>query len=152
MATVRWPRVLSPSYLSMLIRQQKNPLDALHLFNCASLRYPSYRHNSAVYSAMVDALSSPLRPHLLLSLLHQMSLDSSPARDPVFSRAIQALDHANHHLDAVFVFRRLIPLSNCPSSPLSLLSLLNLLLSRGLLRSALRLLLSPGSDPSRLGI
>ncbi|KAL0923428.1 hypothetical protein M5K25_007484 [Dendrobium thyrsiflorum] len=151
MTTVRWPRVLSPHYVAMLIRQQKNPLNALHLFNSASLRHPSYRHNSAVYSAMVDALSSPLRPHLLLPLLHQMSLDSSPAGDPVFSRAILALDRADHHLDALFVFRRLIPLSNCPSSPLCLLSLLRILLSRGLLRSALHLLLSPGSDTSRLG-
>ncbi|XP_028556046.1 pentatricopeptide repeat-containing protein At1g05600 [Dendrobium catenatum] len=151
MTTVRWPRVLSPNYLAMLIRQQKNPLNALHLFNSASLRHPSYRHNSAVYSAMVDALSSPLRPHLLLRLLHQMSLDSSPAHDRVFSRAILALDRADHHQDALFVFRRLIPPSNCPSSPLSLISLLRILLSRGLLRSALHLLLSLGSDTSRLG-
>ncbi|KAK8926107.1 Pentatricopeptide repeat-containing protein [Platanthera zijinensis] len=151
MATVRWPQMLSPTYLAHLIRQQKNPLNALHLFNSASHRYPSYRHNSAVYSAMIDTLSSPLRPHLLLSLLHQMSLDSAPARDSVFSRAIIALDRADHHADALFVYCRLIPLSNCPSSPLSLLSLLHALVSRGLLRSALHLLLSPGSDSSCLG-
>ncbi|KAK8950176.1 hypothetical protein KSP40_PGU018006 [Platanthera guangdongensis] len=99
---------------------------------------------------MVDTLSSPLRHHLLLSLLHQMSLDSAPVRDPLFSRAIIALERADHHADALFVYRRLIPLSNCPSSPLSLLSLLDALVSRGLLLSAIHLLLSPGSDPSCL--
>ncbi|PKA53092.1 Pentatricopeptide repeat-containing protein [Apostasia shenzhenica] len=152
MATVRWPRVLSPMYLAQLIRQQKNPLTALYIFNSAPLRYPSYRHNSAVYSAMVDALSAPLRRCHLLSLLRQLSLDSAPARDHVFSAAIQSLDSNDHLPDALFVFRRLIPLSNCPSSPLSLLTLIRSLLSRGRLRSALHLLLSAGSDASRLGI
>ncbi|KAG0490157.1 hypothetical protein HPP92_007020 [Vanilla planifolia] len=151
MSSVRWPRVLNPNYLAQVIRQQKNPLTALHIFNTAPLRFPSYRHNSAVYSAMVDALSSPLRPQHLLSLLHQMSLDSCPASDAIFSRAIITLNSAGHHLEALSLFRRLIPLSNCSSSHLSLFSLVRVFISRGLLRSALQILLAPGSDSTRLG-
>ncbi|KAG0490147.1 hypothetical protein HPP92_007010 [Vanilla planifolia] len=100
---------------------------------------------------MVDALSSPSAPKHLLSLLHQMSLDSCPASDAIFSRAIITLNSAGRHLEALSLFRRLIPLSNCSFSHLSLFSLVRVFISRGLLRSALQILLAPGSDSTRLG-
>ncbi|KAJ6851580.1 putative pentatricopeptide repeat-containing protein [Iris pallida] len=141
-STVRWPRVLTPSHMVQLIKQQKNPLSALHLFNAATLLYPSsvYSHTSSVYSAIIDSLSSsPTATHHLPSLLRRMSLSSSPARDASFSRAILSLSRSGHHHLSLSLLR-LLPSSNCPRWPLSLHAALKSLLARDEFLTAHRLL------------
>ncbi|WOL19603.1 hypothetical protein Cni_G28405 [Canna indica] len=142
MATVvRWPRVLTPSRLAQLIRQQKDPADALRLFEDAPLRYSSYRHNSLVYSAALDSLLSvdPVPVPAVAALLSHLALrDSCPAPDPLFARAIGAL--YEDPSTALHLFLRLLPRSNAHTWSLSFDALLRLLLSRGHLTLALGLL------------
>ncbi|XP_072988042.1 pentatricopeptide repeat-containing protein At1g05600 isoform X2 [Typha latifolia] len=153
MSAVRLPRILTPSYVAHLIRQQKNPLTALHLFTSASLRYPSYRHNSDVYSAISTLLSStPDHLRLLPSLLSNISHhSSSPASDSLFSSAIDSLGRAGLVNDALAVFRS-IPNSNCVSWTESFHSILRLLLSRGDLVTALQVFVeNSGRREVRIG-
>ncbi|XP_026655701.2 LOW QUALITY PROTEIN: pentatricopeptide repeat-containing protein At1g05600 [Phoenix dactylifera] len=127
MATVRWPRVLTPTYLAQLIRRQKNPVTALHLFRTAPLRYPAYRHNSVVYAAMAD------------QLLSNYPLPASPSSTPSSPRWPSTPPPFRSHLRPRHLLLPLPrrrppplpppPLSNCPSWPLSFLALLRLLLS-----------------------
>ncbi|XP_018679908.2 pentatricopeptide repeat-containing protein At1g05600 [Musa acuminata AAA Group] len=150
---VRWPRVLTPSYLAQLMRRQKDPAAALRLFDEAPLRYPSYRHNSLVYSAALDSLLSvdPLPVPALADLLSRLALrDSCPAPDLLFARAIRAL--SGDPPAALSLFLRLLPCSNSPSWSLSFHALLRLLLARGHLSLALRLFSScAGRREVRLG-
>ncbi|KAG6517053.1 pentatricopeptide repeat-containing protein At1g05600-like [Zingiber officinale] len=137
-AVSQWPRVLTPSRLVQIIRREKDPSAALRLLDTAPLRYPSYRHNSLVYSAALDSLLSaePLPVSAISSLLSRLSLrESCPSPDPLFARAITALNGDPPTALALFV--RVLPRSNSPSWSCSFHALLRLLLSRGYLTLAL---------------
>ncbi|AES76104.2 PPR containing plant-like protein [Medicago truncatula] len=74
--SIRWPRVLNPTYLTQIIRTQKNPLKALEIFNEAKSKYPNYSHNGPVYATMINILGTSGRLKEMSDLIEQMKEDS----------------------------------------------------------------------------
>ncbi|XP_051150367.1 pentatricopeptide repeat-containing protein At1g05600 [Andrographis paniculata] len=109
---VRWPRLLSPTHLSQLIRRQKNPLTALDLFNEAQTRYPSYRHNGPVYATMINILRSSGRIIEMKEVVNRMKEDLCPCRDSVIAGVIETYMDAGMVEDAISLFKSL-PEFNC---------------------------------------
>lgn len=110
--TVRWPRLLTPTNLSQIIRNQKNPLTALRIFNEAKSKYPNYRHNGPVYATMIGILGNTGRITEMKEVIDQMKSDSCECKDSVFVDAINTYVRAGM-LDEAFTLFKNIPKFNC---------------------------------------
>ncbi|XP_047971708.1 pentatricopeptide repeat-containing protein At1g05600 isoform X1 [Salvia hispanica] len=105
--SVRWPRILTPTYLSQLIRSQKNPLKALDIFNEAKTRYPSYRHNGPVYATMIKMLGGSGRLTEMKEIVNQMKKDSCECQDSLFADIIRTYASAGLFHEAFSLFNSL---------------------------------------------
>ncbi|XP_057787784.1 pentatricopeptide repeat-containing protein At1g05600 [Salvia miltiorrhiza] len=110
--SVRWPRLLTPTHLSQLIRSQKNPLKAMDIFNEAKTRYPSYRHNGPVYATMIRMLGSSGRLTEMKEIVNQMKRDSCECQDSLFAGIIRTYADAGLFDEAFSLFNSL-PEFNC---------------------------------------
>ncbi|KAK0582921.1 hypothetical protein LWI29_031176 [Acer saccharum] len=110
--SVRWPRLLSPTHLSQIIKKQKNPLTALQYFNEAKIKYPNYRHNGPVYAIMIGILANSNRITEMKEVVNQMKEDSCECKDVVFATVIKTYANAGLLNEAVSLFRNLSQL-NC---------------------------------------
>lgn len=137
---VRWPRLLNPSQLSQIIRQQKNPLKALELFREARTRYPNYRHNGPVYAAMISILGNSGRTAEMKQVISEMREDSCQCQDSVFAAAIKTYWKAGSLEEAVSLFSSL-PEFNCVQWTQSFNTLLEIMVTESKLEDAYRLFL-----------
>ncbi|KAK9070949.1 hypothetical protein SSX86_009517 [Deinandra increscens subsp. villosa] len=137
---IRWPRVLTPTYLSQLIQTQKSPLKALHIFNEARTRYPNYRHNGPVYATMINILSTSNRIVDMKQVIDQMKADSCEYHDSVFSTSIKAYAKAGMVNEAVSLFTNLDQF-NCVNWTESFNTILKIMVKESKLESAHRLFL-----------
>uniref|UniRef100_A0A7N0T4H5 Pentatricopeptide repeat-containing protein n=1 Tax=Kalanchoe fedtschenkoi TaxID=63787 RepID=A0A7N0T4H5_KALFE len=138
--TLRWPRLLTPKHLSEIIREQKNPLQALRLFKEAENKYPNYRHNGPVYGTMINLLGSCGRITEMKEVIAKMKLDSCEVKDEVFAGVIRTYARAGLLEEAVALFKNL-PHFNCVNWTESFNTLLELFLKESKLDVAHRLFL-----------
>ncbi|KAG8372483.1 hypothetical protein BUALT_Bualt12G0070800 [Buddleja alternifolia] len=110
--SIRWPRLLTPTHLSQIIRSQKNPLKALEIFNEAKTRYPSYHHNGPVYATMIRILGSSGRVTEMKEIINTMKEDSCECQDIVFAGVIKTYANAGLLDEAISLFNSL-PEFNC---------------------------------------
>ncbi|CAA0826891.1 Pentatricopeptide repeat-containing protein [Striga hermonthica] len=125
--SIRWPRLLTPTHLSQLIRSQKNPLKALELFNEAKARYPTYRHNGPVYSTMIRILATSGRLGEMKELVTRMKEDSCECQDSLFSSIIRTYANAGLLEESISLFKSL-PEFNCVDFTKSFNTLLEIML------------------------
>ncbi|MED6152029.1 hypothetical protein PIB30_088042 [Stylosanthes scabra] len=137
MAT-RWPRVLTPTYLSQIIRTQKNPLKALEIFNYAKTKYPNYSHNGPVYANMITILGDSGRMKEMRDLIEQMRVDSCECKDSIFVSAIKTYAKAGMLDEAVSLYKE-IPRFNCVNWTESFNTLMEIMVNKDRLESAYRL-------------
>lgn len=140
MVVIRWPRLLNPTQLSQIIRQQKNPLTALEIFNEAKTKYPTYRHNGSVYATMINILGSSGRLYEMNQVIEQMKQDSCECKDRVFASVFKTYAKAGVLDDAVSLFRSL-PQFNCVNWTSSFNTLLEILINESKLDTFYRLLM-----------
>ncbi|KAM7488591.1 hypothetical protein LguiB_026075 [Lonicera macranthoides] len=140
MNVIRWPRLLTPTHLSQLIRNQKNPLKALQIFNEAKSRYPNYHHNGPVYATMINILGSSGRISDMKQVIEQMKDDSCECRDSVFASAIKTYAKAGLVDEAISLFKNL-PKFNCVNSTESFNTLLQVMVNESKLDTAHHLFL-----------
>ncbi|KAL0340109.1 UNVERIFIED_CONTAM: Pentatricopeptide repeat-containing protein [Sesamum radiatum] len=132
--SVRWPRLLTPTHLSQLIRSQKNPLKALDIFNEAKARYPSYRHNGPVYAAMIRVLGSSGRLAEMKELVKRMKEDSCECQDSVLAGVIRTYGDAGLLDEAISLFKSL-PEFNCVNYTESFNTLLEIMVKESKLET-----------------
>lgn len=137
---VRWPRLLNPTQLSQLIRQKKNPVTALEIFNEAKSKYPTYRHNGAAYATMINILGSSGRIYEMKQVIELMKHDSCECKDAVFAAIFKTYAKAGLLDDAVSLFRSL-PQFNCVNWTASFNTLLQILLKESKLETFYHLLM-----------
>ncbi|XP_027924414.1 pentatricopeptide repeat-containing protein At1g05600 [Vigna unguiculata] len=136
--SIRWPRVLSPTYLSQIIRTQKNPIKALHIFNEAKSRYPNYCHNGPVYATMISILGTSGRLTEMRDVIEQMREDSCECKDSVFVSVIKTYANAGQVDEAVSVYKT-IPQFNCVNWTESFITILQIMVNENRLEMAHRL-------------
>lgn len=107
-----WPRLLNPRHVIQLIRKQKNPFNALQIFNEAKIRFPNYRHNGLVYATLINVLANSGRISEMREIIDHMREDSCECKDYVFARAIKTYAQAGLFDEAVSLFEA-IPRFNC---------------------------------------
>lgn len=136
--TVRWPRLLTPTHLSQIIRKQNNPFTAYQLFNEAKCRYPNYQHNGPVYAAMINILGNSGRISEMREVIDQMKVDSCQCKDSIFSFAIKT--YASHGLleEGISLFKSLGGF-NCTDRTQTFNTLLEILLNESQLDAACQL-------------
>ena len=139
MGIVKWPRVLNPKQLCLMIKQQKNPLTALEIFDSACVRYPSYRHNNSSYAAIIDVLGSSGRVREMKSVIEQMKQEYCHFSDWVFSKIIRTYAKLGEIDASVSLFRQM-PQFICVSSSESFHTVLEILISEGDLMEAFKVL------------
>ncbi|KAL5859446.1 hypothetical protein ACOSQ4_000742 [Xanthoceras sorbifolium] len=105
--SVRWPRLLTPTHLSQIIKKQKNPLTALRIFNEAKIKYPNYRHNGPVYANMIGILANSNRITEMKEVVNQMKEDTCECKDVVFATVIKTYASAGLLNEAVSLFKNL---------------------------------------------
>ncbi|KAK6156681.1 hypothetical protein DH2020_010929 [Rehmannia glutinosa] len=132
--SVRWPRLLTPTHLSQLIRSQKNPLKALDIFNEAKTRYPSYHHNGPVYATMIRILGSSGRMTEMKEIVSRMKEDSCECRDSLFAGIIRTYTNAGLFDEAISLFNSL-PDFNCVNSTQSFNTLLEIMVKESKLET-----------------
>ncbi|KAK1387818.1 Pentatricopeptide repeat-containing protein [Heracleum sosnowskyi] len=137
---VMWPRLLTPTHLSQLIRKQKSPVKALQIFNEAKSKYPNYRHNGPVYATMISILGSSGRIVDMKKVIDQMKADSCECKDSVFATAINTYAKAGLLDEAVTLFQNL-PKFNCVNWTESFNTLLGIMINESKLETAYRLFL-----------
>lgn len=137
---VIWPRLLTPTHLSQLIRKQKNPSKSLQIFNEAKSKYPNYRHNGPVYATMISILGSSGRMADMKKVIDQMKADSCECKDTVFVTAINTYAKAGLLDEAISLFQNL-PKFNCVNWTESFNTLLDIMISESKLETAHRLFL-----------
>ncbi|GMN42799.1 hypothetical protein TIFTF001_011998 [Ficus carica] len=142
--TVRWPRILTPTNLSQIIRKQKNPLTALQFFNEAKSMYPSYLHNGPVYAAMIGVLGKFGRITEMKEVIDQMKNDSCECKDSVFVAAIKTYDKAGLPDEAFKLFKK-IPQFNCVNWTESFNTILQIMVNESRFDDARRLFLENSS-------
>ncbi|KAK4577809.1 hypothetical protein RGQ29_028076 [Quercus rubra] len=128
--TVRWPRLLTPTHLSQIIRNQKNPLTALQIFKEAKYKYPSYCHNGPVYPTIIGILGNAGQICEMKEVIDWMKEDSCECKDSVFVNTIKTYARAGLLDKAISLFRR-IPQFNCVNKTESFNTLLQILSSYG---------------------
>ncbi|KAK9114582.1 hypothetical protein Syun_021379 [Stephania yunnanensis] len=138
--SVRWPRCLTPTYLSQIIRDQKNPLRALQLFTEAKSRYATYRHNGPVYATMIDILGTAGKLADMKELINQMKEDSCECKDSVFNSAIKTYAKAGLLDEAISLFKS-IPQFNCVNWTESFNTLLQIMVNEEKFETAYHLYL-----------
>ncbi|XP_024979226.1 pentatricopeptide repeat-containing protein At1g05600 isoform X2 [Cynara cardunculus var. scolymus] len=138
--SIRWPRILTPTYLSQIIRNQKNSLKALHIFNEARNKYPNYRHNGLVYATMINKLGMSDRIVDMKEVINQMKDDSCECQDSVFSGAIKTYAKAGMLNEAISLFRNLHQF-NCVNWTESFNTILQIMVKESNIESAHRLFL-----------
>ncbi|MFS7978837.1 putative tetratricopeptide-like helical domain superfamily [Helianthus anomalus] len=138
--SIRWPRVLTPTYLSQIIQNQKNPLKALRIFNEARNRYPDYRHNGPVYATMINILSTSNRIADMKQVIDQMKEDSCECQDSVFSTSIITYAKAGMLNEAISLFKNLNQF-NCVNWTESFNTILKIMVKESKLESAHHLFL-----------
>ncbi|KAJ0245000.1 Pentatricopeptide repeat-containing protein [Hirschfeldia incana] len=107
--SIRWPRVLTPTLLSQILKKQKSPVTALRLFDQAKQWFPSYNgHNGSVYATMITILgkSSNHIPEMKY-VIEKMKEDSCECKDAVFASVISTFSRAGRLEDAVSLFKSL---------------------------------------------
>ncbi|XP_075491786.1 pentatricopeptide repeat-containing protein At1g05600 [Primulina tabacum] len=124
---IRWPRILSPTQLSQILRGQKNPIKALEIFNEAKCRYPGYRHNGPVYAAMIRILGSAGRLSEMKEVINQMKDDSCQCQDSFFAGIIKTYSRAGLFDEAISLFNSLREF-NCVNFTESFNTLLEIML------------------------
>ncbi|KAL6126334.1 hypothetical protein ACLB2K_074385 [Fragaria x ananassa] len=136
--SIRWPRLLSPTNLSQIIRMQKNPLTALKIFSEAQFKYPNYRHNGPVYATMIGILGSSGRITEMKEVINQMKSDSCECKDSVFVTAIKTYARAGQLDEAVSLFKNLSQF-NCVNWTQSFNTLVEIMVEESRLEDACRL-------------
>ncbi|PIN22084.1 hypothetical protein CDL12_05209 [Handroanthus impetiginosus] len=136
--SIRWPRLLTPTHLSQLVRSQKNPLKALDLFNEAKSRYPNYRHNGPVYATMIRILGSAGRVSEMKEVVNQMKHDSCECQDSVFAGIIRTYANAGLFDEAISLFNSL-PEFNCVNFTESFNTLLEIMVKESKLKTCYHL-------------
>lgn len=142
--SIRWPRFLTPTQLSQLIKGQKSPVKALEIFREAKGRYPNYHHNGPVYSTMINILGKSGRINEMKEVIHQMKEDSCECQDSVFATAIKTYATAGLLDEAMSLFRSLSQF-NCVNRTESFNTLLEIMLKQSKL-SAYQLFLENSSS------
>ncbi|GMY34998.1 pentatricopeptide repeat-containing protein At1g05600-like [Fagus crenata] len=138
--TVRWPRLLTPTHLSQIIRKQKNPLTALQMFKEAKYKYPNYCHNGPVYATLIGILGNAGKICEMKEVIDWMKEDSCECKDSVFVNAIKTYARAGLVNEAVSLFKS-IPQFNCVHRTESFNTLLQILINESKLEAAHRLFL-----------
>uniref|UniRef100_A0A2N9HGD0 Pentacotripeptide-repeat region of PRORP domain-containing protein n=1 Tax=Fagus sylvatica TaxID=28930 RepID=A0A2N9HGD0_FAGSY len=138
--TVRWPRLLTPTHLSQIIRKQKNPLTALQMFKEAKYKYPNYCHNGPVYATLIGILGNAGQICEMKEVIDWMKEDSCECKDSVFVNAIKTYARAGLVNEAVSLFKS-IPQFNCVHRTESFNTLLQILINESKLEAAHRLFL-----------
>ena len=138
--TVRWPRLLTPTHLSQIIRKQKNPLTALQMFKEAKYKYPNYCHNGPVYATLIGILGNAGKICEMKEVIDWMKEDSCECKDSVFVNAIKTYSRAGLVNEAVSLFKS-IPQFNCVHRTESFNTLLQILINESKLEAAHRLFL-----------
>ncbi|XP_030944145.1 pentatricopeptide repeat-containing protein At1g05600-like isoform X1 [Quercus lobata] len=138
--TVRWPRLLTPTHLSQIIRNQKNPLTALQIFKEAKYKYPSYCHNGPVYATIIGILGNAGQICEMKAVIDWMKEDSCECKDSVFVNAIKTYARAGLLDEAISLFKR-IPQFNCVNKTESFNTLLQILVNESKLEAAHHLFL-----------
>lgn len=130
--------MLTPTYLSQIIRTQKNPLKALHIFNEAKCRYPKYSHNGPAYATMITILGTSGRITEMRGVIEQMREDSCECKDSVFVSAIKTYAKAELVDEAISLYKN-IPQFNCVNWTESFNTLLQIMVNENRLEAAHRL-------------
>lgn len=133
--SARWPRLLTPTHLSQLIRSQKNPLKALEIFNEAKSRYPNYHHNGPVYATMIRILGSSGQVTEMKEIVNRMKEDSCECQDSLFAGVIKTYANAGLFDEAISLFHSL-PEFNCVNWTESFNTLLEIMVKESKLESA----------------
>lgn len=133
--TVRWPRLLTPTHLSQIIRNQKNPLTALQIFMEAKNKFPTYCHNGPVYATMIGILGNAGRISEMKEVIEHMKEDSCECKDLVFVSAIKTYAKAGFLDEAVSLFKS-IPQFNCVNKTNSFNTLLQIMVNESKLKTA----------------
>ncbi|XP_071717089.1 pentatricopeptide repeat-containing protein At1g05600 [Rutidosis leptorrhynchoides] len=137
---IRWPRVLTPTHLSQIIQNQKNPIKALHIFNEAKNKYPDYCHNGPVYATMINILSTSNLMVEMKQVINQMKEDSCQCQDSVFTTSIKAYAKSGMLNEAISLFEDLDQF-NCVNWTQSFNTMLQIMVEESKLESAHRLFL-----------
>ncbi|KAL6501166.1 hypothetical protein OROHE_025029 [Orobanche hederae] len=132
--SIRWPRLLTPTHLSQLIRSQKNPLKALDIFNEAKVRYPGYHHNGPVYATMIRILTSSGRLTETREIVRRMKEDSCECQDSLFAGIIRTYANAGLLDEAISLFGSLHEF-NCVNFTKSFNTLLEIMLKESKLET-----------------
>ncbi|KAM4098042.1 hypothetical protein ACJW30_07G046600 [Castanea mollissima] len=138
--TVRWPRLLTPTHLSQIIRNQKNPLMALQIFKEAKYKYPSYCQNGPVYATIIGILGNAGQICEMKEVIDWMKEDSRECKDSVFVNAIKTYARVGLLDEAISLFK-IIPQFNCVNKTESFNTLLQILVSESKLEAAHHLFL-----------
>ena len=133
--SIRWPRVLTPTYLSQILQSEKNSLKALQIFREVQSKYPKYQHNGPVYATMISILGKSRRITEMKDVIEQMRKDSCECKDSVFVSAIEIYAEARMIDEAIFLYRS-IPSFNCINWTESYNTLLKILVEENRLEAA----------------
>lgn len=136
--SIRWPRLLTPTHLSQIIRKQKNPLTALQIFSEAKCKYPNYRHNGPVYANMISILGNSGRINEMKEVINEMKNDSCECKDSVFVSVIKTYARAGLLDEAVSLFKN-ISQFNCVNWTQSFNTLLEIMVKESKLEAAHRI-------------
>ncbi|XP_047312036.1 pentatricopeptide repeat-containing protein At1g05600 [Impatiens glandulifera] len=140
-----WPRLLTPSKLIQLIKIQKNPIQALEIFNQAKSRFPNYHHNGPVYASMIEILGNSGRITEMKQVISQMKDDSCECKDSVFANVIKLYAKSGLLNEAVSLFRT-IPQFNCVKWTHSFNTLLQILVKESQIKTSYHLFLKNSGD------
>uniref|UniRef100_A0A2P2K5P4 Uncharacterized protein MANES_01G240200 n=1 Tax=Rhizophora mucronata TaxID=61149 RepID=A0A2P2K5P4_RHIMU len=138
--SARWPRILTPTQLSQILRQQKNPLTALRVFNEAKEKYPNYHHNGAVYATMIGILGNSGHVPEMKNVIDQMRKDSCECKDSVFVTAIKTYARTGLLDEAISLFN-CISQFNCINQTESFNTLLQIMVKESKLEAVHHLFL-----------